>query len=61
MRAYYIGSGGLGGLEGSVHLFLKGDENTLGKVFELVKIHQGGALGVSVLDIFFQLAGRLQL
>jgi hypothetical protein len=37
VRAYHIGSGGVGGSEGSVHLSLVGDEAAVEKAFEIVK------------------------
>jgi hypothetical protein len=41
VSAYHIGSGGVGGSEGSVHLSLEGDKNTVEKAFELVKLLKG--------------------
>jgi len=51
-RAYHIGSGDVGGSEGSVHLCLEGDENTVEKAFELVKSIKGEP-PVSLPDTFF--------
>lgn len=52
VRAYHIGSGGVGGSEGSVQLSLEGDEETVEKAFELVKSIKGEPL-VSLPDTFF--------
>lgn len=41
VKAYHIGSGGVGGSEGSVHLSLEGDEETVEKAFELAKSLKG--------------------
>jgi hypothetical protein len=41
VSAYHVGSGGVGGSEGSVHLSLEGDESTVEKAFELVKSIKG--------------------
>jgi hypothetical protein len=41
IRAYHIGSGGVGGSEGSVHLSLEGDEEAVEKAFELAKSVKG--------------------
>jgi hypothetical protein len=41
VRAYHIGSGGVGGSEGSVHFSLEGDEKNVEKAFELVKSIKG--------------------
>jgi hypothetical protein len=41
IRAYHLGSGGVGGSEGSVHLALEGDEEQVEKAFELVKSVKG--------------------
>jgi len=41
VRAYHIGSGGVAGSEGSVHLSLEGDEENVEKAFELVKSIKG--------------------
>jgi len=41
VKAYHIGSGGVAGSEGSVHLSLAGDEETVEKAFELVKSIKG--------------------
>jgi hypothetical protein len=41
VRAYHIGSGGVGGSEGSVHLSLEGDEDRIQKAFDLVKSIKG--------------------
>lgn len=41
VRAYHLGSGGVGGSEGSVHLALEGDEDRVEKAFELVKSVKG--------------------
>lgn len=37
VRAYHVGSGGVAGSEGSVHLTLEGDEDKIEKAMELVK------------------------
>lgn len=41
VKAYHIGSGGVGGSEGSVHLSLEGDEDAVEKAFELAKSVKG--------------------
>jgi len=41
VRAYHIGSGGVGGSEGAVVLALEGDEKLVEKAFELVKSIKG--------------------
>ena len=41
VKAYHIGSGGVGGSEGSVHLSLEGDEESVAKAFELAKSVKG--------------------
>jgi hypothetical protein len=41
VKAYHIGSGGVGGSEGSVHLSLEGDEESIEKAFELAKSVKG--------------------
>ena len=41
VRAYHVGSGGVAGSEGAVHLSLTGDEETVEKAFELVKSIKG--------------------
>jgi hypothetical protein len=41
VRAYHIGSGGVGGSEGSVHLVLEGDEESVEKGFEVAKSVKG--------------------
>jgi hypothetical protein len=41
VRAYHIGSGGVGGSEGSVHLAVEGEEENVEKAFELVKSIKG--------------------
>jgi len=41
VRAYHMGSGGVGGSEGSVHLSLEGDEESVEKAFDLVKSVKG--------------------
>jgi hypothetical protein len=41
VSAYHIGSGRVGGSEGSVRFSLEGDEKALEKVFELVKSIKG--------------------
>jgi len=41
VRAYHIGSGGVGGSEGSVHLSLEGDEERVEQAFELIKSVKG--------------------
>ena len=52
VRAYHIGSGGVGGSEGSVHLSLEGDEERVNNAFELVKSIKGEP-PVSLPDTFF--------
>jgi hypothetical protein len=52
VSAYHVGSGGVGGSEGSVHFSLEGDENTVEKAFELVKSIKGEP-PVSLPDSFF--------
>jgi hypothetical protein len=41
VRAYHVGSGGVGGSEGAVHLSLEGDEKSVEKAFELTKSIKG--------------------
>jgi hypothetical protein len=41
VEAYHIGSGGVGGSEGAVHLSLEGDEESVEKAFELAKSVKG--------------------
>ena len=41
VKAYHIGSGGVAGSEGSVHLSVTGDEESLEKAFEMVKSIKG--------------------
>jgi hypothetical protein len=41
VRAYHIGSGGVAGSEGSVHLALEGDEASVEQAFELAKSVKG--------------------
>ncbi|MFW6114928.1 MAG: hypothetical protein ACOC6E_01375, partial [Thermodesulfobacteriota bacterium] len=41
VRAYHIGSGGVGGSEGSVHFALEGEEKNVEKAFEVVKSIKG--------------------
>jgi hypothetical protein len=41
VKAYHIGSGGVGGSEGSVHLSLEGDEERMEQAFELLKSVKG--------------------
>jgi hypothetical protein len=41
VKAYHIGSGGVGGSEGSVHLSLEGDEERIEQAFELLKSVKG--------------------
>lgn len=41
VRAYHIGSGGVGGSEGSVHISLEGNEKVVMRAFELVKSIKG--------------------
>jgi len=41
VKAYHIGSGGVEGSEGSVHLSLEGEEETVEKAFELAKSVKG--------------------
>ncbi len=41
VRAYHIGSGGVGGSEGSVHLSIEGDEKSVEKAFDLAKSVKG--------------------
>jgi len=52
VRAYHIGSGGVGGSEGSVHLCLEGDEEKVEQAFELAKSVKGEP-PVSLPDTFF--------
>jgi hypothetical protein len=52
VRAYHIGSGGVGGSEGSVHLSLEGDEEGVERAFELAKSVRGEP-PVSLPDTFF--------
>ena len=52
VSAYHIGSGGVGGSEGSVHLSLEGEEEKLEEAFELVKSIKGEP-PVSLPDSFF--------
>ncbi|MBW2310668.1 MAG: hypothetical protein JRF35_06280 [Deltaproteobacteria bacterium] len=52
VKAYHIGSGGVGGSEGSVHLSLEGDEENVKKAFELVTSIKGEP-PVSLPDTFF--------
>jgi hypothetical protein len=52
VRAYHIGSGGVGGSEGSVHLSLEGDEERVEKAFELAKSIKGEP-PVTLPDTFF--------
>jgi hypothetical protein len=52
VRAYHIGSGGVGGSEGSVHLALEGDEGNVEKAFDLVTSIKGEP-PVSLPDSFF--------
>jgi hypothetical protein len=52
VRAYHIGSGGVGGSEGSVHLSLEGDEERVERAFELAKSVKGEP-PVSLPDTFF--------
>jgi hypothetical protein len=48
VKAYHIGSGGVAGSEGSVHLSLSGDEESVKKALELVKsIKDEPPLGIS--------------
>jgi len=41
VRAFHVGSGGVGGSEGSVHLSIEGDEKNVSKAFELIKSIKG--------------------
>jgi hypothetical protein len=41
VQAYHVGSGGVGGSEGSVHLVLEGEEDSVLKAFELAKSIKG--------------------
>jgi len=41
VQAYHLGSGGVGGSEGSVHLSIEGDEDRVEKAFELIKSIKG--------------------
>jgi hypothetical protein len=52
VRAYHIGSGGVGGSEGSVHLSIEGDEQTVEKAFDLAKSVKGEP-PVSLPDTFY--------
>lgn len=49
VRAFHVGSGGVGGSEGSVHLSIEGDEKNVSKAFELIKSIKG-ELPVSIPD-----------
>ncbi|MBN1226056.1 MAG: hypothetical protein JXA79_03625 [Deltaproteobacteria bacterium] len=49
VRAFHVGSGGVGGSEGSVHLSIEGDEKNVLKAFELIKSIKG-ELPVSIPD-----------
>jgi len=52
VRAYHIGSGGVGGSEGSVHLSLEGNDERVEKAFELAKSVKGEP-PVTLPDTFF--------
>jgi hypothetical protein len=52
VKAYHIGSGGVGGSEGAVHLSLEGDEESVVKAFELAKSVKGEP-PVTLPDTFF--------
>jgi len=52
VRAYHVGSGGVGGSEGSVHLSLAGDEESVTRAFELAKSVKGEP-PVSLPDTFY--------
>jgi hypothetical protein len=52
VRAYHIGSGGVGGSEGAVHLSLEGEEQRVERAFELAKSVKGES-PVSLPDTFF--------
>ncbi len=52
VRAYHLGSGGVGGSEGAVHLALEGDEKSVEKAFDIVKSVKGEP-PVSLPDTFF--------
>ena len=52
VSAYHVGSGAVGGSEGSAHLSLEGDGNTVEKAFELVKSIKGEP-PVSLPESFF--------
>lgn len=41
VRAFHVGSGGVGGSEGSVHLSLEGEEGKVERAFELIKSIKG--------------------
>jgi hypothetical protein len=41
VKAYHVGSGGVAGSEGSVHLTVTGDEESVEKAFEMVKSIKG--------------------
>ena len=41
VRAFHVGSGGVGGSEGSVHLSIEGDEKSVSKAFELIQSIKG--------------------
>lgn len=41
VKAYHVGSGGVNGSEGSVHLVLEGDEDSVQKAFDLAKSIKG--------------------
>jgi hypothetical protein len=52
VRAFHVGSGGVGGSEGSVHLSIEGDEESVEKAFELAKSVKGEP-PVSLPDTFY--------
>jgi len=52
VRAYHIGSGGVGGSEGAVHLSLEGEEERVERAFELAKSVKGEP-PVNLPDTFF--------
>lgn len=49
VRAFHVGSGGVGGSEGSVHLSIEGEEKNVSKAFEIIKSIKGEPL-VSIPD-----------
>ena len=52
VKAYHLGSGGVGGSEGSVHISIEGSEEDVERAFELIKSIKG-ELPVAIPDTFF--------